>query len=321
MQTGENMDISQPNTEHECDHSDHHDSDAEVEILENSQPTGDAANFLSPPDAALDPPPSKRLRLSPAPIPIPSQSAVRLSSIHSLLSELTLSSDPRFSEILRSHSLVGFLNPTLGLLQFKTKLYLADLQRISNLFIYQLILTNFSNFPVMKISPPIELSAVLACLEEYSVDSARIEEAKSCLCDKAELLKDYYSIVVDPEAGTLVGLPEILGPLYLPPLIKLPEFLFSLATRPDWNREKHCLNEIAHRIADFYEIQSSDLYLNPKCELSWWVQHQFLPSLKLKRSGDDADYSWIRIPSNFGSDGGLTEIASLENLYKVFERC
>jgi DNA mismatch repair protein MLH1 len=57
-----------------------------------------------------------------------------------------------------------------------------------------------------------------------------------------------------------------------------------------------------------YSIIPSDADATP--QQSWTIQHMFFPAFR--------DF---RPPKKFANDGTVIEIASLENLYKVFERC
>lgn len=138
----------------------------------------------------------------------------------------------------------------------------------------------------------------------------------------------------------LLGLPEIFD-LYNPPLLLLPLFLLELARDCDWDHEQECFESVSRTLARFYRIQHQKMYIEGRDQqqqqtseqvveqdgsrstkqkssssvppLSWWVPHVFFPSLRSR--------STFSPPATAATDGSVTQVASLENLYKIFERC
>lgn len=153
----------------------------------------------------------------------------------------------------------------------------------------------------------------------------------------------------------LRSLPLVI-PQYCPPLARLPLVLLQLALSVDWTREKLCLDAVTRILADFYAVQP-DWYLDPP---SRPAQDTPPTPAAVARSwpGDDgsgsssgapansppdafastvADPSWMQavmvallpamrssgyVPSSAALARGLViQVASLDELYKVFERC
>jgi DNA mismatch repair protein MLH1 len=154
------------------------------------------------------------------------------------------------------------------------------------------------------------------------------KEAAKFLMAKAPMLEEYYNIQLvgeGPENFALVTVPVLLDGHLLEPSA-LPMMLLRLATEVDWDQEQSCFEGIALELAIAYavlpEATSSLNSLNadevdaPTEDLtriatktqdivqhSWWpaFRHYLLPPPELS--------------------GEITQVACLEKLYKVFERC
>lgn len=132
------------------------------------------------------------------------------------------------------------------------------------------------------------------------------------------MLQEYFSICIDEE-GNLVGLPELLKG-YLPLLEEAPMFLWRLASLQQWNDEYACFDSIAHTLGLFYAalpvegtlsetLHPEERLLGPQGEAT--VVNTFLPAIRqLVISSNDYDDMSISV-----------QLASLEQLYKIFERC
>jgi DNA mismatch repair protein MLH1 len=70
------------------------------------------------------------------------------------------------------------------------------------------------------------------------------EQASACLVDNAEMLEEYFSVVIeidDEDKIMLTGLPVLLEG-YTPQTHALPMFLLRLATEVDWSEEMHAFS-------------------------------------------------------------------------------
>lgn len=88
----------------------------------------------------------------------------------------------------------------------------------------------------------------------------------------------------------------------------LPLYILRLATEVEWDDEKEFFQTFSRETARFYaEIAKT----SPENEWMWSVEHVIYPALKNN----------FMPPKEFESNKSFLEIASLPNLYKVFERC
>ncbi|KAL5776365.1 hypothetical protein ACOSP7_009291 [Xanthoceras sorbifolium] len=176
------------------------------------------------------------------------------------------------------------------------------------------------------------------------------------LKQKSELLEEYFGIKIDTH-GNLSRLPVILDQ-YTPDMDRLPEFVLCLGNDVDWEEEKNCFQAIAAVIGNFYAMHPPLLpnpsgeglqyykkrkpLVNPEdrekssndvgddvemedavehellseaenawAQREWSIQHVLFPSMRL----------FLKPPSSMAANGTLVQVASLEKLYKIFERC
>ena len=113
----------------------------------------------------------------------------------------------------------------------------------------------------------------------------------------------------------LTALPELI-PSYRPDPNQLPMFLLRLATDTDWKEEQGCFRTIACNIAMYYARQASDeaemtSQYNVSDVVKTTLVNILLPAIR----------SQLKLPSECATDGTVVQIAALEQLYKVFERC
>ncbi|XP_064965194.1 DNA mismatch repair protein MLH1-like isoform X5 [Musa acuminata AAA Group] len=175
------------------------------------------------------------------------------------------------------------------------------------------------------------------------------------LKQKREMLEEYFCININQE-GNLTRLPVILEQ-HTPDMDHIPEFLLSLANDVDWENEKECFQAISAVLGNFYamhppvlpnpagdgiefykkingkaasiddagnELTGTDDHgqddldqeLLAEAETAWaqreWnIQHVLFPSMRL----------FLKPPKSMATDGTFVQVASLEKLYKIFERC
>uniref|UniRef100_A0AC11CW94 MutL homolog 1 n=1 Tax=Ovis aries TaxID=9940 RepID=A0AC11CW94_SHEEP len=261
----------------------------------------------------------------------PRRRIINLTSILSLQEEITERGHETLREMLHNHSFVGCVNPQWALAQHQTKLYLLNTTRLSEELFYQILIYDFANFGVLRLSEPAPLFD-LAMLALDSPESGWTEEdgPKEGLAEyiveflkkKAEMLADYFSLEIDEE-GNLVGLPLLIDN-YVPPLEGLPIFILRLATEVNWDEEKECFESLSKECALFYSIRKQ--YVSAESTLSgqqseapgstanpwkWTVEHVIYKAFR----------SHLLPPKHFTEDGNILQLANLPDLYKVFERC
>ncbi|XP_065742100.1 DNA mismatch repair protein Mlh1 isoform X4 [Phocoena phocoena] len=261
----------------------------------------------------------------------PRRRIINLTSILSLQEEISERGHETLREVLRNHSFVGCVNPQWALAQHQTKLYLLNTTKLSEELFYQILIYDFANFGVLRLSEPAPLFD-LAMLALDSPESGWTEEdgPKEGLAEyiveflkkKAEMLADYFSLEIDEE-GNLVGLPLLIDN-YVPPLEGLPIFILRLATEVNWDDEKECFESLGKECAMFYSIRKQ--YVSEESTLSgqqsevpsstpnpwkWTVEHVVYKAFR----------SHLLPPKHFTEDGNILQLANLPDLYKVFERC
>ncbi|KAL1781990.1 DNA mismatch repair protein Mlh1 isoform X1 [Sigmodon hispidus] len=261
----------------------------------------------------------------------PRRRVINLTSVLSLQEEINDRGHESLREMLHNHSFVGCVNPQWALAQHQTKLYLLNTTKLSEELFYQILIYDFANFGVLRLSEPAPLYD-LAMLALDSPESGWTEEdgPKEGLAEyiveflkkKAEMLADYFSLEIDEE-GNLIGLPLLIDN-YVPPLEGLPLFILRLATEVNWDEEKECFESLSKECALFYSIrkqyileestlsgQQSDMSDSAPKPWKWTVEHIIYKALR----------SHLLPPKHFTEDGNVLQLASLPDLYKVFERC
>ena len=275
--------------------------------------------------------------------------ATDLSSVHNLLRTLSATSLPALNELFADHTFVGIVNGSYSVIQHKTALYLVNHCRLSQHLLYHHTLHHLTSHVTLRLSSPVAIHDMLS-LRPPSLQPVD-EQAVDRLCEFRAMLMDYFGVQLDDDSGapSLVGIPELL-PHYTPPLLALPLFLHELCTSVEWTDEERCLHAIARCITNWYRIQPA-MYIDtekqaeaeaddkPPVEakedkttdgsgsaaaasggglddelpraVRWCIEHSLFPACRRP----------FHPPRTWLSDGTLTQLASLENLYKIFERC
>ncbi|KAF7323905.1 DNA-mis-repair domain-containing protein [Mycena kentingensis (nom. inval.)] len=231
----------------------------------------------------------------------------------------------QLSEILEKHTFVGIvdLHKCLSLIQHATKLYLINHGALAEELFYQLALRQFGNFSKMRLQPPPPLRKLIEIAVELEDTTASgltkpeiVERIVETLVARREMLAEYFSFNISA-SGKIESLPLLLRE-YTPNLDKLPAFLMRLGPQVDWGDEKACFEGFLRELAYFYvpgplcaaEGEEEDAEGAEKAE-RWQVQHIVFPALRRH---------YFVAPKTL-LDRDVVQIASLPDLYKVFERC
>lgn len=280
--------------------------------------------------------------LTPKPIDIftPKKSMIRrrtdidrLGSIMRLRQKVQDECDISLRNLIFNHTFVGCVDREFALFQHETSLYVMSTPQMSELFFYQMVIHEFGNFSAIRLNPsaPIGVLAKLALdnTEESGwteADGNKTELASHVvriLMEKRKMLDDYLSLEID-ENGDLTTIPLLLEG-YVPFLGNLPSFLLRLASEVDWKEEEACFHSLAKEIAKFYAISTDEtseynsnqhqeddsIGVNSTSSDNWMrvIEHTLYPAMKAKL---------LPIRSSANS---IINVASLPDLYKVFERC
>ncbi|KAJ0233220.1 DNA mismatch repair protein MLH1 [Hirschfeldia incana] len=282
-----------------------------------------------------------------------------LSSVQQLLSGIDSSCHPGLLETVRNCTYVGMADDVFALVQYQTHLYLANVVNLSKELMYQQTLRRFAHFNAIQLSDPAPLSElILLALQEEDLDpekdhlKERIAEMNTeLLKEQTEMLEEYFGVFIDSD-GNLSRLPVILDQ-YTPDMDRVPEFLLCLGNDVEWEDEKACFQGVSAAIGNFYamhppllpnpsgdgvrfytktsekssqenpalggnvEMESvvdQDLLSDAEtawAQREWSIQHVLFPSMRL----------FLKPPASMASNGTFVKVASLEKLYKIFERC
>ncbi|XP_023681471.1 DNA mismatch repair protein Mlh1 [Paramormyrops kingsleyae] len=265
----------------------------------------------------------------PCPAAAAHRRVIKLTSIKELRAQISELSHTGLQEMLQNHTFVGCVTPQWSLIQHQTKLYLLDTTKFSRELFYQILVYDFGNFGVLRLSSPAPLYdlAMLALemeesgwSEEDGPKEGLAQYIVEFLQKKAEMLEDYFSMEIDQD-GNLVGLPLLLDG-YIPAMEGLPMFVLRLATEVNWENEKECFGDFSRECSTFYSIRKQYTMedvtgVEPKPEdqvgssWRWAVEHLLFKAFR----------THVSPPQHFSQDGSVLQIANLPDLYKVFERC
>ena len=207
-----------------------------------------------------------------------------------------------------------------------------DYAALCNELFYQIGLTDFANFGKVYLKDKcngeegVSISQLLSRIDSISQD--KVKEVVEKLWEMREMLEEYFSIELECESEDILNAKIKCVPLllkdYMPPLMKLPFFIYRLGTKVDWSDEMGCLGGILKQIALFYipeviekvdpedtlvpeDVRSS--YIAKSEQISSILEHVVFPSIKRR----------LLAPRSLLKD--VVEVADLPGLYKVFERC
>ncbi|XP_048755087.2 DNA mismatch repair protein Mlh1-like [Ostrea edulis] len=256
---------------------------------------------------------------------------VKLTSVLTLQEEIKENLHKNLREMFQFHKFVGCVNEEFSLMQHQTKLYLVNTTKLSRELFYQLMVFDFGNFGLLRLSEPApiyDLAMLALDLEESGwteADGPKHDLAQyivDFLKTKSEMLTDYFSIEIDQD-GNVCTLPLLLDN-YVPNMEGLPMYLLRLATEVDWDTEKGCFHTFCRETSEFYCFKPS-LFQDQKKDSTdpqeeesgskkswkWVVEHVLFSAFR----------NLLFPPKTFAEDSSILQIANLPDLYKVFERC
>lgn len=285
---------------------------------------------------------------------------IALTSVKNLRSAVRAAMHNTLTDMFASLTYVGLVDERRRLvaIQSGVKLYLVDYGLACNEFFYQVGLTDFGNFGVIKLDPPPKLADLMQIAvdaEKEAQADGNNPEAASILANAAELisrtlverremLDEYFSMKITEE-GELLTIPLLLKG-YVPSLAKLPRFLLRLGPYVDWTSEEDCFRTFLRELAAFYTPEQLPVVPSPPPkdtsanamaeegqEASWTVvddstvEHED-PLIQARRTQmmrmlEYAVFPAIRsrLVATSRMLKGVVEVADLKGLYRVFERC
>jgi len=277
---------------------------------DNADAAGDAINNATPAPVARKPisrTPAKRTK-------------PQLTSITHLLGDVTESCHNGLVRLFKNYSFVGCANENFALIQHQTDFYLCNVHTLSKQLIYQECLHQFAEFPFIKFSSPASVHTLCMLALDNPNSGWREEDGPKeeisqfitqHLMSRRDMLQEYFSMTIDEE-GNLLTLPQIL-PNYKPEIGAMATFVLRLGTEVEWEEEQECFETLSRELSEFYCLQYEDDEEEAALSSSrmWTVEHVFFPALRQR----------FLPPRSAAEDGTIVRIASLDKLYKVFERC
>ena len=259
----------------------------------------------------------------------------RLTAVKELRATVRDAMHNSLTEMFASHTYIGLVDPArrIAAIQGGVKLFLVDYGMISNEYFYQLGLTDFGNFGVIKFEPPLDVKELIeiGVRSESSGtpnDAVNWEEIAPAVVEqllgRRDMLLEYFQFELS-ESGQLLSIP-LLVKGYMPSLAKLPCFLMRLGPCVNWNDEKACFHTFLQELASFYTPEHLPRFLNGdrggerdgmpsqeiadrQQEMARMLEHILFPAFK------------ARLIATKRLLKGVVEVANLKGLYKVFERC
>ncbi|XP_076651260.1 DNA mismatch repair ATPase Mlh1 [Halictus rubicundus] len=240
---------------------------------------------------------------------------VKLTSVLKLRQEVENELHEGLKQILSDLIFVGCIDERSALIQSGVNLYLCNTKKLAEELFYEIMLYDFANYGVIKFSDPIPVyELALLGLESseagWTEDDGKKEDlatsVKELLFEKADMLKEYFSIVID-KRGNLKSLPVLLEK-YFPYEAGLPLYILRLATEVEWSGEQACFKSFCRETAMYYS------QMNPMHNAHDWkyiTEHVLYSAIKES----------LLPPKHFAHDSTILQIANLPDLYKVFERC
>ena len=267
-----------------------------------------------------------------------------LSSVRELWGEIRAHAHAGLTQMVRNMVLVGVCDPGdpdgLWLIQHATKLSAVRFRTMAREFFFQRVIARFGAHRTRRLAERAPISDLVVLALELEQDEDGIdgeladptlvaraaEAARASVAEKAPLLGEYFGVDVDATSGSILGLP-VLVEGFEPDLRGLPEFALALAHDVDWTEEKACFRTVADALATFY---ADSFDSSPETE------RDANAAAKTGTEAETEDPERVRAIKQFvfpamrrclhpskvaAVQGVATQVASLEQLYRVFERC
>lgn len=264
----------------------------------------------------------------------------RLQTIKELRASVRDNMHNELTENFAGHTFIGIIDERrrLAAIQGGVKLFLVDYGMLSSEYFYQLGLTDFGNFGMIRLTEPLSLTDLLTLAATHEKvnnppttpdDDFEIEEVvelvKTQLLGRKEMLLEYFSLTVSPENGGEIHTLPLLVKGYTPSLAKLPRFLLRLGPHVNWMDEKACFNDFLRELATFYAPEQLPPLPGPSNTDEEGVDE----GIKMRREEVRKVVEDILFPAFKARlvatkslmQGGVVEVANLKGLYRVFERC
>ncbi|OAP64871.1 hypothetical protein AYL99_00843 [Fonsecaea erecta] len=189
-------------------------------------------------------------------------SRVLLGSVKKLRADVRDTMHNGLTEVFASLTYVGIVdsNRRLAAIQSGVKLYLVDYGMTCNEFFYQVGLTDFANFGLIRFEPAPHLKELLDVAAEHQISTDPtctgldkgqvVDKVYEQLMERKDMLEEYFSLEISDD-GHLQTIPLLLKG-YTPSMAKLPIFLLRLGPFVNWTEEEECFRTFLRELASFY---------------------------------------------------------------------
>ncbi|CUS22072.1 LAQU0S04e07580g1_1 [Lachancea quebecensis] len=263
---------------------------------------------------------------------------VNLASVNTLRKEADSNMNKDLTNVFANLTYVGLVDEQrrLACIQHDLRLFLVDYGSICSELFYQVGLTDFANFGRIYLVNEDESAGIreeglsVGSLIEEIVSSrgGSVAELIRPLWDMREMLEEYFSIELyggdnQVENTKIKSLPLLIKG-YIPPLSKLPHFLYRILTKIDWSDEMKCLQGILKQIALLYvpemieQIDPEDSSIEEEERVRYLADTE-----NMEKVLEETIFPCIkkRLLAPRGLLKSVIEVANLPGLYRVFERC
>ena len=234
--------------------------------------------------------------------------------------------------MFKEHTFVGVVDHEFVLIQHLTKLFLLKYPSVLEEFFYQRMLHQMDTYTgltnVLELPQPMSISTLIQLALDnpdsgWSPDDGDKEtlgeEVAKLLITKAKMLQHHFGIYISSD-GELRKIPMLLPTEanVAPNLLHLPECILDLATEVDWDIEENCFEGIARAFGKWYShpptcMKDVEEQVDEKVQYTWFLTNIF-PEMLRKES----EFS---PPKTLKESMKIMEVACLQKLYRIFERC
>ncbi|KAF3241052.1 DNA mismatch repair protein [Orbilia oligospora] len=281
---------------------------------------------------------------------------IKLASIRTLKTEVRDQAHEGLIELFGNHTWVGVVDEwrRLAAVQNGIKLYLVDYGAVCFEFFYQLALTDFGNFGQMRLQEPLPIKDLIDIAVELEKNAETEEtgdvqsdwegvatQVTETVFEKREMMSEYFSLIINDE-GEIESIPLLLKG-YTPNLAKLPTFLLRLGPRVNWEDELECFDCIIRELAIFYvpesvprpvqftgatqETEGEDSEMTGTSDSTPAEIREQIEVYETRRKEIGIALERVLFPEfrkrllpSKKLLKGITEVANLKGLYRIFER-
>ncbi|XP_073263098.1 DNA mismatch repair protein MLH1 isoform X2 [Populus alba] len=233
-----------------------------------------------------------------------------ISSVQELVNDIDGNCHSGLLDIVRNCTYIGMADDVFALLQYKTQLYLANVVNLSKELMYQQVLRRFAHFNVIQLSDPASLRLlIMLALKEEDLDLESNENE--------DLREKIAEVDWEDEKNCFQTIAAAVGNFYAmhPPLLPSPSgdgLQFYRRRKPEKNPDdKEKATDIDVEMEDELEHELLSEAETAWAQREWSIQHVLFPSMRL----------FLKPPTSMATNGTIVQVASLEKLYKIFERC